>query len=318
MKVVDFLNTTKETRFSFELLPPLKGANIKDIYKTIDKLMEFNPPFMNITYHREEVVYKTHKSGLLEKRTVHKRPGTVAIAAAIKYKYQKIDVVPHLICGGFSCEETENALIDLNFLGIHDLLVLRGDPMKSEGRFLAENNGHLFAIDLIKQIVAMNNGQYLDEELQNSTKTDFSIGIAGYPEKHVESPNMESNLRYLKAKVEAGAQYIVTQMFFDNEKYFSFVKQCRAIGINVPIIPGIKPIATKAQLNILPQTFFIDIPDVLAREIEKCSTNEAVRQLGVEWAIAQSRALIKFGAPVIHFFTMGKAENVRQIAKAVF
>lgn len=321
MKVVEHIEKAKakqKSLFSFEILPPLKGKDINLIYKTIDPLMEYKPPFINVTYHREEVVYKRHKNGLLEKKTIHKRPGTVAISAAIKYKYQDVNVVPHLICGGFSKEETENALIDLHFLGIRNLLALRGDPVKSERRFIAEPDGHTNAIDLVKQIMNLNKGIYLEDDLQNTTATNFSVGVAGYPEKHVESPNMDEDIQWLKAKIDAGAEYIVTQMFFDNQKFFRFVERCRKSGIKVPILPGLKPISTIKQMYILPQAFNIDIPKDLISELKKCKNNQQAYQVGIEWAIVQSRELIKFGCPVVHYFTMGRAENIRKIAENVF
>jgi len=318
MKIPQTLEQGKSTLFSFELLPPLKGSSIKEIYKTIDPLMEFNPPYINITYHREEVVYKQRAGGLLERKTVRKRPGTVAIAAAIKYKYRNINVVPHLICGGFSKEETENALIDLNFLGIENILLLRGDPEHSTNKFIPEENGHNNALGLVNQVMDLNKGIYLDEELENSTPTNFTIGIAGYPEKHIESPNGLSDLHFLKKKIEAGAEFIVTQMFFDNQKYYDFVNACRKEGIMVPIIPGIKPISVQGHLASLPKTFNIDLPEALVKELIKCNTNKQVRQLGIEWAIAQSKDLIKNNVPVIHYYTMGKPDNVYKIAKDVF
>ncbi len=318
MKVVEHLKSADKTLFSFEILPPLKGKDINLIYEVIDPLMEFEPKYLNITYHREEVVYKRHKSGLLEKKTVHKRPGTVAIAAAIKYKYQNVNVVPHIICGGFTREETENALIDLHFLGIRNLLVLRGDPLAADRAFIPEPGGHANALDLIHQIQCLNKGLYLDEELQNTTKMDFSMGIAGYPEKHIEAANMETDLFYLKKKIEAGADYIVTQLFYDNKKYFNFVDMCRKSGINVPIVPGLKPIAILKHMNTLPSTFNIDIPEDLAKEVRKCKTDAEVREVGVEWAIMQAKELIEHKVPAVHFYTMGKAENVYKIAKAVF
>ncbi len=317
-KVIDHIKQSEKTLFSFEILPPLKGKDINLIYEVIDPLMEFKPKYLNITYHREEVIYKKHKSGLLERKTVHKRPGTVAIAAAIKYKYREVNVVPHIICGGFTKEETENALIDLHFLGIRNLLVLRGDPLSADREFNPEEDGHSYALDLIKQIKKLNGGTYLDEELENTTKMDFSFGVAGYPEKHFEAPNIQTDLNYLKKKIEAGADYIVTQMFFDNQKYFDFVDLCRQNDINVPIIPGIKPLSIKRHLNILPSTFQIDIPEALAAEVRKCKTNKDVRQVGVEWAIEQSKELIKHNVPSVHYYTMGKADNIYDIAKAVF
>jgi len=317
MKVIDKIKDTTETLFSFELLPPVKGNHIDIIYKAIDPLMEFNPLNINITYHQQEVVYKNVSDRLLEKKIVRKRPGTVAISAAIKYKY-KITVVPHLICGGFSKVDTEDALIDLHFLGMHNLLVLRGDPPKGERRFIPEPDGNEFAMDLVKQIVDMNNGIYLEKGMKNPHPTDFSVGVAGYPEKHFEAPNMASDLRNLKSKVDAGADYIVTQMFFDNKKFFEFVDACRAEGITVPIIPGIKPITYLNDYRLLPQTFNIDIPDELSRELEKCTNNEEARQVGVEWGIEQSKELKNAGVPAIHFYTIGISENIRKIASEVF
>jgi len=318
MKVIEHLQKSKNTLFSFELLPPLKGHNIEGIYRTIDPLMEFNPSFVNITYHQEEVVYKKHKSGLLEKKTVRKRPGTVAISAAIKYKYPKLDVVPHLICGGFTKEDTEYALIDFHFLGINNILALRGDPPKTLHVFVPEKDGHAYASELVEQILRMNKGIYLDEEMENTASTDFCVGVAGYPEKHIESPNRTSDLEYLKRKIDAGAEYIITQMFYDNKKYFEFVKGCRDAGINVPIIPGLKPITILRDINILPKVFYIDIPEELVREVQKCKSNEEAFQVGIEWSIQQSKELIEFGVPVLHFFTIGISSNIRQIAKAVF
>ena len=318
MKVIEHIQKAQRTLFSFELLPPLKGHNIEGIYQAIDPLLEFNPSFVNITYHQEEVVYKKHKSGLLEKKTVRKRPGTVAISAAIKYKYPMLDVVPHLICGGFTKEDTEYALIDFHFLGINNILALRGDPPKTIHVFVPEKDGHAYANELVRQIINMNHGKYVDEEMENTTATDFCVGVAGYPEKHIESPNLTSDLKYLKMKVDAGAEYIITQMFFDNRRYFDFVKSCREAGITVPIIPGLKPITTLRDLSILPKVFFIDIPEDLVREVQKCNTNEQAFQVGIEWSIQQARELIDFGVPVLHYFTIGISENIRQIAKAVF
>jgi len=312
MKVTEHIKTAKKTLFSFEILPPLKGISIQSIYTSLDPLMEFNPSFVDVTYHREEFVYKKRADGLLERRAVRKRPGTVGICAAIMNKYQ-VDTVPHIICGGFSKEETENALIDLDFLGIDNVLVLRGDPIKSETYFSAEQDGHQYASELLGQVHEMNNGIYLDEELKISAPTNFCIGVAGYPEKHFEAPNMRSDIHFLKKKVEAGADYIVTQMFFDNQQYFDFVNLCRENDITIPIIPGIKPMSTKKQLTLLPQRFHLNVPNPLVDEVLKCKSNEAVRQVGVEWAIQQTKELIEFGAPCIHFYTMGKSDNVQKI-----
>lgn len=316
-KVTDHIKNASKTLFSFEILPPLKGESIQNIYDAIDPLMEFSPPFIEVTYHREEFIYKKFPNGSLEKRATRKRPGTVGICAAIMHKY-KIDAVPHIICGGFNKEETENALIDLNFLGIDNVLVLRGDAIKSEGNFVPEKDGHPFASELLKQVVNMNKGIYYDEELQNPSPSDFCIGVAGYPEKHFEAPNLKSDLKYLKMKVDLGAEYIVTQMFFNNEKFFEFVDLCRKEGINVPIIPGLKPFSTKKQLTILPSIFHIDIPEALAEAVEKAKDNEAVKKIGIEWCVAQSKELMKSGVPILHYYTMSKSQAVREIASQLF
>lgn len=317
MKVTDHLKQSKGTLFSFEILPPLKGKGIEAIFEGIDPLMEFNPPFINVTYHREEYVYKNQPNGLLRKISIRKRPGTVGICAAIINRY-KIDAVPHLICGGFSVEETENALIDLQFLGIDNVLALRGDPIKTESTFIPEEQGHTYAVDLVKQIAGMNKGMYLHEESQNQQKTNFCIGTAGYPEKHYESMNMKTDLAFLKHKIDAGAEYITTQMFFDNQKYFDFVSKCRSIGIDVPIIPGLKPITKLRHIAFLPKTFHIDLPDELSDALMKCKTDNEVQEVGTEWSIQQSKELIEAGVPCLHYYTMGKSQAVRDIAKAVF
>ncbi len=317
MKVVEHLKNAKKTLFSFEILPPLKGQDIQSLFDGIDPLMEFKPPFIDVTYHREEFVFKKRENGLLEKKSIRKRPGTVGICAAIMNKY-KVDAVPHIICGGFSREETENALIDLNFLGIDNVLALRGDAIKSEGTFIPEPDGHHYASDLIKQIRCMNQGVYLDDDLQNPVPSDFCIGIAGYPEKHFEAPNLQTDIKYLKQKVELGADYIVTQMFFDNQKFFDFVKKCREEGITVPIIPGLKPITTQKQITILPSIFHMDIPMELSEAIGKCKTSDQVKEVGIEWTIQQSKELMEFGVPVLHYYSMGKSDSVKQIASALF
>ena len=315
MKVIEHFKKSNSTLFSFEILPPLKGKSIDSIFNSLDPLMEFNPAFIDVTYHREEFVYKKRSDGLLERRSVRKRPGTVGICAAIMNKYQ-IDPVPHIICGGFNKEETENALIDLNFLGIDNVLVLRGDPIKSETYFTPESGGHEHASDLLKQVENMNNGIYLDDDLKSSVPTNFCIGVAGYPEKHFEAANMRSDIHFLKKKVEAGADYIVTQMFFDNKKYFEFVRMCRKHGIKIPIIPGIKPISSVKQLSLLPHRFHLNLPNDLVDEVLKCKNNEDGRNVGVEWAVQQTRELIDFGVPCIHFYTMGKSENVKKIVQS--
>lgn len=317
MNIAELLRNTEKSLFSFELLPPLKGDHIQAIYDTIDPLMEFNPSYINVTYHREEVVYKQRPDGLLEQRKVRKRPGTVGIAAAIMHKYG-LEVVPHMICAGFNREETENALIDLHFLGIDNILVLRGDPDKNTRMFTPDPDGHLYALGLLRQVMDMNEGKYLDEDLINNAPAHFSAGVAGYPEKHPEAPNFDSDLRHLKAKIEAGAEYIVTQLFYDNRYYFDFVNRCLAAGINVPIVPGLKPISVRDHLSILPRTFSIEIPDSLSREVEKCKDNKAVRELGIEWAVNQAKELKAAGVPSMHFYTMGKSDNIREIVKRVF
>lgn len=315
MKITDHIQSDKK-KASFEILPPAKGGSIQMVYDALDPLMEFKPPYINITYHQTETVLTPREGGLLEMRHVRKRPGTVAISAAIMNRY-RVDVVPHLICGGFSKEETEDALIDLHYLGIQNILAIRGDGDPLSKRFQPVKDGHAYAIDLIHQIMNMNKGIYLDMMLRNAASTNFSVGVAGYPEKHFESPNKQSDLLWLKAKVDAGADYIVTQMFFDNTRYFAFVNDCRAIGITVPIIPGLKPLTTRKQLHIIPQTFKVDIPDELSREVEKCTKPQHVRQLGVEWAIKQSRELYASGVPLIHYFTMGKADTMVEVVREV-
>ncbi len=316
MRVVDHIKDTTKTLFSFELLPPLKGKDIKDVFNNIEPLIEFDPQYINITVHREEVDYKTLESGLIEPKVIRKRPGTIAMAGAIKNKYG-IDVVPHIVCGGFTKSETEYALIDLNFLDIHNLLVLRGDPLKNQKYFEQTHGGHAHAIDLIQQINELNNGKYLDD-IKNSTPLSFSYGVAGYPEKHMEAPNMESDIYWLKQKVDAGASYVVTQMFFDNQKYYDFVRMVREAGVNVPIIPGITPIRSKRQINVLPQAFHISLPEELARELRKCKDNVEAYELGIEWAIHQSQDLIKNNVPIIHYYTMGNSDNIKRICKASF
>ncbi len=318
MKVVDNIEKSNgKTRFTFEILPPLKGQNIKSIFDSIDPLMEFMPPFIDVTYHREEYIYKDRGNGLLEKRIVKKRPGTVGICAAIQSKY-KVDAVPHILCGGFTKEETENLLIDLDFLEINNIVALRGDAVKSENYFKPNKDGHSYANELVSQITNLNKGTYLDEEMSNSNPTNFCTGVAGYPEKHIEAPSIESDIHFLKKKINAGANYIITQMFFDNKKFFSFEKMCRDEGINVPIIPGLKPISTLKQLNTIPHRFNVDLPEPLIKEIIKCKTKGGVRQVGIEWCIEQSKELKKFNVPFLHYYSMGKSDNIKKIARAIF
>ena len=317
MKVTDHIKQAQSTLFSIEILPPLKGKSIQSIFDGIDPLMEFKPSFVDVTYHREEYIYKKRDGGYLEKVSIRKRPGTVGICAAIMNKYH-VDAVPHIICGGFSKEETENALIDLQFLGIDNVLALRGDSIKSEPEFVPEPGGHAYAIDLVKQIDNMNKGQYIDDDLADVAPTNFCIGVSGYPEKHFEAPNMISDMRYLKAKIDAGSEYIVTQMFFDNAQYFEYLKKCKEQNIVVPIIPGLKIITTKKQATILPKIFKIDIPHELLMQIEKCKTDADVKEVGIEWCINQSKELISVGVPCLHYYTMGTSEVTRRVASKVF
>jgi methylenetetrahydrofolate reductase (NADPH) len=317
MKVTDHIKQAQSTLFSIEILPPLKGKSIQSIFDGIDPLMEFKPSFVDVTYHREEYLYKKREGGYLEKVSIRKRPGTVGICAAIMNKYH-VDAVPHIICGGFSKEETENALIDLQFLGIDNVLALRGDSIKSEPEFVPEPGGHSYAIDLVKQIGSMNKGKYIDDDLAEVAPTNFCIGVAGYPEKHFEAPNMISDMRYLKAKIDAGSEYIVTQMFFDNAQYFEYLKKCKEQNIVVPIIPGLKIITTKKQATILPKIFKIDVPHELLMQIEKCKTDAEVKEVGIEWCINQSKELISAGVPCLHYYTMGTSEVTRRVASKVF
>lgn len=316
MKVTDKFRKG-QTLFAFELLPPLKGENISSIYRTVDVLGAYQPAYINITYHREEVKFIEREGGLLERRVVRKRPGTVGISAAIAARYG-IDVVPHLICGGFSADETEDALIEMNFLGIDNVLALRGDNVRGEHTFRPHPGGHLHASELVAQIAGMNRGEYLSGEVEHPAPTDFCIGVAGYPEKHAEAPNLQTDIEYLKQKVDAGAHYIVTQMFFDNAKYFDFVARCRREGIEVPIVAGIKPFSTQTQLSLLPQVFGVNIPEELSRAVASAADNAAVRRIGIEWAIGQCRELIRQGVPALHFYTMSRPDNVEAVVKAVF
>lgn len=317
MKVIDIINQSEKTVFSFELLPPLKGNDAAKLFQTIESLTEFNPGYINITTHRDEVEFKELSDGSIVKRTVRKRPGTVAIAASIQHRYG-IPVVPHILCGGFTKSETEHVLIDLNFLGVKNVLALRGDGVKSQHVFQPEKNGHANASDLVRQINDLKYGKYLEDDLKNNTPLDFCVGVAGYPEKHFEAPNQQQDMEYLKQKVDAGADYIVTQMFFDNQVYFDFTDRCRQMGIHVPIIPGIKPINLKNQLTVLPKIFSIDIPQQLASELNKCKTNEQAARVGIEWAIFQSKELVSKKVPSLHIYTYGISDNVREIVKAVF
>jgi len=317
MKVTDHIKKSKgDTLFSFEIIPPKKGNNIQDLYNNIDPLMEFNPPFIDVTTSREEYVY-IEKEGLLDRKITRMRPGTVGICAAIKHKYD-VDTVPHVLCGGFTKEETEYLLVDCHYLGIENVMALRGDAMSHQKYFEAANGGHSYATQLVGQIQSLNKGKYLHDVIETNHRADFCIGVAGYPEKHIEAPSLQTDLKRLKEKVDAGADYVVTQMFFDNKKYFEFVEAAKKAGITVPIIPGIKPIAVKRHLQLLPQVFKIDLPEPLIAEVEKCKDNKAARQVGVEWCIQQSKELRAAGVPVLHYYSMGKSDNIKAIASKVF
>lgn len=317
MKVIDHIRNSKKTAFSFEILPPLKGNSIEKVYHVIDKLKEFDPKYINITSHHSEYVYKTMPDGSYRKVNIRKRPGAVAIASAIQNKYG-ITAVPHIICKGFTKDETEYALIDLNFLGVYDLLLLRGDVKTLEAGALPADQSHAHASDLQMQVNDFNRGIALDGSSFEKPQTPFSYGVAGYPEKHEEAPNMDSDIFYLKEKVKNGADYIVTQMFFDNEKYFSFVERCRAEGITVPIIPGIKPVVFKNQLTVLPKIFRSEIPEAFAAELRKCKNDDAVKQVGVEWCVEQCRGLIARGIPSLHFYSLMASDSVRKVAKEIY
>jgi methylenetetrahydrofolate reductase (NADPH) len=318
MKITEHIkNSNGKTLFSFEIIPPKKGNSIQELYNNIDPLMEFNPPFIDVTTSREEYVYIQKENGLLERKITRMRPGTVGICAAIKHKYN-VDPVPHVLCGGFTKEETEYLLVDCHYLGIDNVMALRGDAMSHQKYFEPIEGGHEYASDLVAQIHDLNAGKYLHDVQESIDKTDFCVGVAGYPEKHLEAPSLQTDLKRLKEKVDAGADYIVTQMFFDNKKYFEFVEAAKNIGIHVPIIPGIKPLAVKRHLQLLPQVFRIDLPEELISEVEKCTTNQQIRQVGVEWAIQQSKELLAAGVPVLHYYSMGKSDNIREIASELF
>jgi methylenetetrahydrofolate reductase (NADPH) len=310
-----FEEAAGKTLFSIEIIPPMKGQHLGELMTHIEPLMEFKPPFIEVTYHREEYVEKV-VDGVAKRIPIRKRPGTLGICASIMQRFQ-IEAVPHVICGGFTKEETEDFLIDLHYLGIENALLLRGDQEKGETQFVPKPGGHAYANELVEQVAAMNQGILLHEETE-SLPTNFCIGVAGYPEKHIDAVSFDQDLRYLKQKVDAGADYIVTQMFFDNAKYFDFVKKCREIGIHVPIIPGLKPLATERQLDILPEIFHLEIPSDFVAEARKCANNAAIKQLGIEWAVQQGKELIQAGVPALHFYTMSKSDSVRAIAEKLF
>lgn len=317
MRVVDLIKNIDSTAFSFEVLPPIKGTGIEKLYETVETLLEFDPKYINITTHRSEYVYKELGNGLFERSRLRRRPGTVAVAAALHNKYH-ITTVPHILCSGFSREDIEYELLDLQFLNITDLLVLRGDKAKHESVFTPEQNGPSHAIELEEQINNFNKGVFVDGSPIKVTNTPFSYGVACYPEKHEESPNIEQDIYWLKKKIEAGAEYAVTQLFYDNNKYFEFVERLRKEGINIPIIPGIKPFRKLSQLNVIPKTFKVDIPQELTIEALKCKNDEEATSLGIEWCIKQCKELISFGVPSIHFYTVGAVESVKQVAKAIY
>lgn len=317
MKVTDLIKQTDKTAFSFEILPPLKGTGIDKLYQTIDTLKEFDPQYINITTHRSEYVYRDLGEGLFRRDRLRRRPGTVAVAAAIQNKYD-ITVVPHILCSGFSREETEYVLLDLQFLGITDLLVLRGDKAKHENIFTPDPDGHAHAVDLQQQINEFNRGHFVDGSPIKVTGTPFHYGVACYPEKHEEAPNIESDIYWLKKKVEAGAEYAVTQLFYDNRKYFDFVKRVRAEGINIPIIPGIKPLVKLSQLSMVPKTFKVDLPEPLASEAMRCRNDEEAAALGVEWCVAQCRELMAAGVPSLHFYTVSAVDSIHKVAQQIF
>lgn len=317
MKVIDILSKSSKPFASFELVPPLKGSDKNKLYASVEPLMEFNPPFLNITTHRDEVVYRENADGNYKRVTITKRPGSVAIAAAIMKRF-KVEVVPHVICGGATRGEIENTLLDLNFLDIQNVVALRGDPVPGEKNFTPVADGHSHSIDLVRQIENMNRGIYLDDTIKDAVPTNFCVGVAGYPEKHYEAPNLDMDIARLKEKVDAGADYVVTQLFFDNKKYFDFVEKAIAAGINVPIIPGIKPVSTKRHIELLPKSFSIDIPNELMKELVKCKDNSAVYQVGLEWCVMQCKELLAKGAKAIHFYTMSKSENIIEIIKRSF
>lgn len=318
MKVIDILNSLQKPFASFELVPPLKGSDVSRLYDSIDPLMQFQPPFINITCHRDEVEYVPNGDGSYRKMTLAKRPSTIAIVAAIMRRYPNLEIVPHVICGGASQSRVESELLDLHFLGIQNVVALRGDAIPGQRFFIPEADGFSHSSELVAMIRHLNDGQYLDPTVKNGLSTDFCVGVAAYPEKHFEAANLDVDIQHLKQKVEAGADYIVTQMFFDNQQYFRFVDCLREAGITVPVIPGLKPISSQRQIDLLPRSFHIDIPQTLVNEINKAKTADAVYQVGIEWAIEQSRDLLAHGAPAIHYYTMAKPDNVCQIVEKVF
>ena len=317
MKVTEYLDQSKDTLFSFEIVPPVKGKSIEDFFENITPLMEFNPPFVDVTTSREQIVYQPLDQGNHKRITMRNRPGTVGICVALMHRFG-VQAVPHVLCGGFTKEETEYMMIDLNYLGIKNILALRGDTRNDQSSFVPTEGGHRYATELLQQIRDMNRGQFLDSHVAEAS-SDFCVGVAGYPEKHFESPNMDYDLDILKQKVALGADYIVTQMFFDNQKYFRFVDLCRQEGITIPIIPGLKPISTFRQLQLLPQTFYLELPTELTKALLDNKDNpQTIRQIGIDWCIQQSKELKAAGVPIIHYYSMGKSTNVYEVASAIF
>ena len=317
-KVIDILHSGRAPFASFELVPPLKGSDVSRLYDSIDPLMEFNPPFINVTCHRDEIEYVPNADGTYTKYTLAKRPGTVAIVAAIMRRYPQLEIVPHVICGGASRSKVESELLDLHFLGIRNIVALRGDAIPGQRYFIPEPDGFSHTDELVTMIQNLNHGRYIDPTVKNGLSTDFSIGVAAYPEKHYEAANLDTDIQNLKRKVEAGADYVITQMFFDNGQFYQFVDRCRAAGITVPIIPGLKPISSLRQIDLLPRSFHIDIPQELVSELQKTRTADEAYQVGIDWCVAQSRDLLQHGAPAVHYYTMAKTDNVRKIVKSVF
>jgi methylenetetrahydrofolate reductase (NADPH) len=312
MSVLNIDNNSR--RFSFEVLPPLKGAGTEKLFADIDKLREFDPAYINITTHHSEFVYRELENGQYERQRVRRRPGTIAIAAAIQQRYG-IPVQPHLICSGATIDDIEYELLDLQFLGISDLLLLRGDKAKEDNRFVPTPGGHAHTTELIKQVNSFNEGYFADGTPIKSPGKPFDYGVACYPEKHEEAPNLERDMEYLRQKQNLGAQYAVTQLFFDNKKYFDFVCKAREMGITIPIIPGIKPLAKLSQLTIVPKTFHCDIPEELAKEIVKCKTDDDAKRLGIEWTTEQCRNLYQNGVQNIHFYTVSAVDSVAEVAR---
>jgi methylenetetrahydrofolate reductase (NADPH) len=317
MKVTERIAQANGPIVSLEILPPTKGKSIESIYKHLDPLMEFKPAFINVTYHRAEQVYKKRADGSFERVEIRKRPGTVGICAALMNKY-KVEAIPHLICGGFSKEETENALIDLHFLGVKNVLALRGDAAANEKFFTPHPNGHRYAEDLVKQIISLNKGSYLEDDIMDGVKTDFCIGVAGYPEKHFEAPNLDTDIYYLKRKIELGADYVTTQMFFENQHYYNYLQRCAEHGVTVPVMPGLKPLTSQRQLSMIPSIFNVEVPVDLYNEMKKAKTEADCELVGTEWLLAQCRDLLKNKVPVLHFYTLGKPHVVYNVLKQLF